>query len=254
MTTSFFVGRSLVIRRAPPRNFDAFQRAARFPPAMIAWTGSEACRRSAAFRPTRGRRAAVCPRPSIRPPFLRLGDDVDGDRDPFLLAVPGRACGGLRSTSPDVSPGASLSIGRVAGLMASVRRDCHFERTGIGLATSGTERRMVAQSAAAFSPRRRARGIRYCGHVTPVTAAIDAYLDHLRRAARGPRAEGYSATSGARGVRDIARRRSRCSRDPISGIRSSAAQSRAVATLGCARRRHRARAVSFVIDRRLERN
>src|SRR4051812_20853012 len=70
------------------------------------------------------------------------------------------ACSILRSSfsmPSTMSAGESLSIASVEGLICSVGRDCHFERTGMRIKASGTSRGYYHSR-----------------------CMIDAYLDHLR--------------------------------------------------------------------------
>ena len=102
------------------------------------------CRRWAASRPPRRTPSRpLVPAPTkIDAPALaqRLRHDLDAVRDPLLLAVHGRDT--LRSSltiSSMMSATGALSRLRLAGLMASVGRDCHFELLGIR-GSPGTKR------------------------------------------------------------------------------------------------------------------
>ena len=89
----------------------------------------------------------------------------------------------LRSSfnMPSTMSGAdSLSMARVAGLICSVGSDCHFERTGMRIKTSGTSRGYYHSRQSAGVSRRRGVASSEFAAMDRESPAIDAYLDHLR--------------------------------------------------------------------------
>src|SRR4029077_2279000 len=132
------------------------------PPAMIACTRSELVPNVggiSADSSTPSRPLVPAPTNTIRPPFRSACEMIS---TPTVMRSFSRctAVNTLRSSliiSSTMSAGESLSMASVAGLMASVGRDCHFERSGM---------RRRPQETADFSSAR--------------SAVIETYLEHLR--------------------------------------------------------------------------
>src|SRR5678809_1744854 len=105
----------------------------------------------------------------MRPP-LRIADAIMSMPTAILLRSRLTASSIFRSSltiRSTMSSGASLSISRLDGLIASVGSDCHFDRTAIDL----NSKLVILRSDS--------RGLTPSSFHVPGTALIDAYLTHL---------------------------------------------------------------------------
>ncbi len=149
MTTSFFVGRSRLIERAPSSWLSSTpslaRRIALLPPAMMARTRSGLVPKVGGISAdSRTPRRPLVPAPTkmMRPPFRRTCVMIS---TPTAIRSFSRctAASILRSSfsiPSTISAGPSLSMASVWGLMASVGSDCHLDRTGMARTTSNASR------------------------------------------------------------------------------------------------------------------